>query len=93
MSVVASGVLSGLAYKVAYNEVMENIRIGSAFIDASEFRHGPCEALERNKLDMIFLVGTDWSRQETLRTLDAVSAPAPTFSFMTPPTTKASTPC
>jgi fructoselysine 6-phosphate deglycase len=71
LTVVASGVLTGLASKVAYNEIMENIRIGAAFIDSSEFRHGPCEALERSKLDMIFFVGTDWSRHETLRTLEA----------------------
>ena len=50
---------------------MENMRIGATFLDATEFRHGPCEALERTKFDMVFLVGTDWSREETLRTLGA----------------------
>ena len=69
--VLGAGVLAGLAYKLAYNIVMENMRIGAAFIDASEFRHGPCEALERTRLDMLVLIGSDWSRPQTLRTLEA----------------------
>jgi fructoselysine 6-phosphate deglycase len=69
--VLGSGVLSALAYKLAYNIVMENVRISAAFIDALEYRHGPCEALERSRPDMLFLLGTDWSREQTLRTLDA----------------------
>ncbi len=69
--VLGAGVLAGLGYKLAYNIVMENIRIGSSFIDASEFRHGPCEALECMRSDMLVLVGSDWSRAQTLRTLDA----------------------
>ena len=69
--VMGGGALAGLAYKLAYNIVMENVRIGAAFIDASEFRHGPCEALERTRADMLVLVGTDWSRAQTLRTLEA----------------------
>jgi fructoselysine-6-P-deglycase FrlB-like protein len=69
--VLGAGVLAGLAYKLAYNIVMENMRIGAAFIDASEFRHGPCEALERTRPDMLVLVGSDWSRSQTLRTLEA----------------------
>ena len=69
--VLGAGALAGLAYKLAYNIVMENMRIGSAFIDASEFRHGPCEALERTRPDMLVLIGSDWSRPQTLRTLEA----------------------
>ena len=69
--VLGAGVLAGLAYKLAYNIVMENMRIGAAFIDASEFRHGPCEALERTRPDMLVLIGSDWSRGQTLRTLEA----------------------
>ncbi len=69
--VLGGGVLAGLAYKLAYNIVMENIRIGAAFIDASEFRHGPCEALERTRPELLVLIGTDWSRPQTLRTLEA----------------------
>lgn len=69
--VLGAGVLAGLAYKLAYNIVMENMRIGAAFMDASEFRHGPCEALERTRPDMLVLIGTDWSRRQTLRTLEA----------------------
>lgn len=70
MTVLGAGVLAPLAYKLAYNIVMENVRIETAFIDALEFRHGPCEALERSRPDMLVLVGTDWSRDETLRTLE-----------------------
>ena len=44
--VLGAGVLSALAYKVALTVVMENIRIGATYCDASEFRHGPAEALE-----------------------------------------------
>jgi len=71
LTVLGAGVLAPLAYKLAYNIVMENVRIEAAFVDALEFRHGPCEALERSRPDMVFLVGTDWSRGETLRTLEA----------------------
>ena len=69
--VLGAGVLAGLAYKLAYNIVMENMRIGASFIDASEFRHGPCEALERTRPEILVLVGSDWSRPQTLRTLQA----------------------
>jgi fructoselysine-6-phosphate deglycase len=68
---LGSGVLAGLAYKLAFNIVMENVRIGATYLDAAEHRHGPCEALERERPDMLFLVGTDWSREQTLRTLEA----------------------
>ena len=71
LTVLGAGVLAPLAYKLAYNVVMENMRIEAAFIDALEFRHGPCEALARSRPDMLFIVGTDWSRGETLRTLEA----------------------
>jgi fructoselysine 6-phosphate deglycase len=69
--VIGSGVLAPLAYKLAHDMLMENLRVGGSFIDALEYRHGPCESLERSHADMIFLVGTDWSREQTLRTLEA----------------------
>lgn len=68
--VLGAGPLAPLAYKVALTVVMENIRIGATFCDASEWRHGPAEALERLAPAMLFLVGTDASRETTLRTLE-----------------------
>lgn len=69
MAVVGAGPLSSLAYKVALTVLMENVRIAGSWWDASEFRHGPAEALERIRPDMMFLLGTDASREMTERTL------------------------
>ncbi len=69
MYVLAAGPLSPLAYKMAMSVLMENVRIGGTYCDACEFRHGPAEALERVRPDMMFLLGTDESRELTLRTL------------------------
>ncbi|MEA2160905.1 MAG: fructoselysine 6-phosphate deglycase [Solirubrobacteraceae bacterium] len=68
--VLGAGPLSPLAYKVAMSVVMENIRIGATFSDAVEWRHGPAEALERVRGSFIVLLGTDASRELTLRTID-----------------------
>ncbi len=68
--VLGSGPLGPLAYKVAMSVVMENVRIGATFSDACEWRHGPAEALERTRPDMIVLLGTDESRGITERTID-----------------------
>jgi fructoselysine 6-phosphate deglycase len=70
MYVLGAGPLGPLAWKVAMSVLMENVRIAASFCDASEFRHGPAEAMERLRPDMMFLVGTDESRDVTLRTLD-----------------------
>jgi fructoselysine-6-P-deglycase FrlB-like protein len=67
--VVGAGPLAPLAYKVALTVVMENIRIGGTWCDASEFRQGPAEALERSQVDALVLLGTDDSRVMTERTL------------------------
>jgi fructoselysine-6-P-deglycase FrlB-like protein len=67
--VVGAGPLAPLAYKVALTVVMENIRIGGTWIDASEFRHGPAEALERSQVDALVLLGTDESREMGERAL------------------------
>lgn len=67
--VIGAGPLYSLAYKVGLTVVMENIRIGATACDASEFRHGPAEAMERLRPDMMFLVGTDASREMSQRTL------------------------
>lgn len=66
--VLGSGPLAPLAYKVAMSVIMENLRIGATYSDASEWRHGPAEALERMRGTFIVLLGTDASRDVTLRT-------------------------
>ncbi len=76
MYVLGAGPLSALAYKVALSVLMENVRIGGTYCDACEFRHGPAEALERTKPEMMFLLGTDESRPMTLRTIDFCRANA-----------------
>jgi len=67
--VLGAGPLAALAYKVALTVVMENIRIGGTWCDASEFRHGPAEALERSQVDALVLLGTDESRVMAERSL------------------------
>lgn len=68
--VIGAGPLYGLAYKFALTVFMENIRIHGSVIESAEFRHGPCEMLERQKADVVFLIGTDESRAMTLRALE-----------------------
>ena len=72
--VLGCGPLSPLAYKVAMSVVMENLRIGATYSDASEWRHGPAEALERIRGTFIVLLGTDPSRDVTLRTTEFCEA-------------------
>jgi fructoselysine-6-P-deglycase FrlB-like protein len=72
---VGAGPLAGLAYKFALTVFMENIRVHGSFIESSELRHGPIEAFERQRPDMVFLLGTDASRSMTERAI-AVSASA-----------------
>ncbi len=67
--VLGAGPLAPLAYKVALTVVMENIRIGGTWCDASEWRHGPAEALERSQADALMLIGTDASRPMCERSL------------------------
>jgi fructoselysine-6-P-deglycase FrlB-like protein len=67
--VLGAGPLAPLAYKVALTVVMENIRIGGTWVDASEFRHGPAEGIERSQIDALVLLGTDPSRAMVERTL------------------------
>jgi fructoselysine 6-phosphate deglycase len=71
---VGAGPLAGLAYKFALTVFMENIRVHGSFIESSELRHGPIEALERQRADMVFLLGTDASRGMTERAIDIVRA-------------------
>lgn len=68
--VLGAGPLEPLAYKLAMSVVMENLRIGATFSDACEWRHGPAEALERLRAQFVVLLGTDASRDMTVRTID-----------------------
>lgn len=72
--VLSCGPLSPLAYKVAMSVVMENLRIGATYSDACEWRHGPAEALERLRGTFVVLLGTDASRELTLRTVEVCEA-------------------
>lgn len=67
---VGAGPTYGLAYKFGLTVFMENMRINGSVIESGEFRHGPAEALERQRPDVAVVVGTDESREMTLRTLD-----------------------
>jgi fructoselysine-6-P-deglycase FrlB-like protein len=71
--VLAAGPLYGLAYKFALTVFMENIRIHGSVIESTELRHGPVEMLERQRADMVFLLGTDQSRPLTERALDVAA--------------------
>jgi fructoselysine-6-P-deglycase FrlB-like protein len=71
---VAAGPLAGLAYKFALTVFMENIRVHGSFIESAELRHGPVEAFERQRPDMVFLLGTDVSRAMTERAIDTSRA-------------------
>jgi fructoselysine-6-P-deglycase FrlB-like protein len=67
---VGAGPLYGLAYKFALTVFMENIRTHGSVIESAELRHGPVEMLERQRADMVFLLGTDESRTMTQRSID-----------------------
>ena len=72
LTVLAAGPLFGLGYKFALTVFMENIRVNGSIIEAAELRHGPVEALERTRLDIVALLGTDESRAMTLRAIETV---------------------
>jgi fructoselysine-6-P-deglycase FrlB-like protein len=59
---LASGPLYGIGYKFGLTVFMENMRVNGAFMDATEFRHGPAEMLDREKPTAVVLLGTDESR-------------------------------
>jgi len=69
LTVLAAGPLYGLGYKFALTVFMENIRVNGSIIEAAELRHGPVEALERQRLDIVALLGTDESRDMTMRSI------------------------
>ncbi len=79
---VGAGPLYGLAYKFALTVFMENIRTHGSVVESAEFRHGPAEMLERQRPEMVFLLGTDESRSLTQRSLaTATSGGARTITF------------
>ncbi len=59
--VLGAGRLAPLGYKLA-PVLMENVRVGASSYDASEFRHGSVEFLERHQPHLLALLGTDDSR-------------------------------
>ena len=69
LTVLAAGPLYGLGYKFALTVFMENIRVNGSIIESAELRHGPVEAFERQRLDIVALLGTDESRAMTLRAI------------------------
>jgi fructoselysine-6-P-deglycase FrlB-like protein len=74
LTVFAAGPLVGLGYKFALTVFMENIRVNGSFVESAEFRHGPVEALERSRLDIVALLGTDETRAVTQRSIDIATA-------------------
>ena len=69
---LSSGPLYGLAYKFGLTVFMENMRVHGSFMDATEFRHGPVEMLDREKPTFVILLGTDESRPLVERVRDLV---------------------
>jgi fructoselysine-6-P-deglycase FrlB-like protein len=59
---LCSGPLWGIGYKFGLTVFMENMRVHGSFMDATEFRHGPAEMLDREKATAVLLMGTDESR-------------------------------
>jgi len=53
---LASGALYGLGYKFGLTVFMENMRVNGCFMDATEFRHGPAEMLDREKPAAVVLL-------------------------------------
>lgn len=70
--VLAAGPNYGLGYKFALTVFMENIRVNGSIVEATELRHGPIEALERQRPDVVALLGTDESRTMTERAVEVL---------------------
>ena len=66
--VVGTGPLMGLAYQFTVCNLLEMQWIDASSINAAEFQHGPLEIV-RSGLPIIFLLGTDESREVTERAL------------------------
>jgi fructoselysine 6-phosphate deglycase len=59
---MSSGPLYGIGYKFGLTVFMENMRVNGSFMDATEFRHGPAEMLDRERPAIVILKGQDESR-------------------------------
>lgn len=62
--VLGSGPQTSLAFKLS-GVLMENVRIGATYVDASEMRHGPIEAIADRQPVVLGLLGVDESRSMT----------------------------
>lgn len=71
---LASGPLTGLGYKFGLTVFMENMRVNGSFMEATEFRHGPAEMLDRHKPAFVVLLGTDESRALVQRVIDLLKS-------------------
>lgn len=69
---LGSGPLTGLAYKFGLTVFMENMRVNGSYIEATEFRHGPAEMLDRQKPAFVLLIGKDDSRELVERVIQIV---------------------
>ena len=61
--------LYGLAYKFGLTVFMENMRVNGAFIETTEFRHGPAEMLDHHKPAFVLLMADDESREISMRVI------------------------
>ena len=69
---VAGGNLVPLGYKEGVITMLEFTWTHGAALNASEFRHGPLEVVEKG-VPYVFLLGTDGSRHTTQRCIDFVT--------------------
>jgi glucosamine--fructose-6-phosphate aminotransferase (isomerizing) len=67
--VVSAGPAFGLAYKLAWTELTENVWVHGLAQYSTEFRHGIVEKIERG-LPIIFLIGSDESQKDIRRELE-----------------------
>lgn len=68
---VAAGPLCPLAYKEGIITMLEFTWTHGCMLNASEFRHGPLEVVEKG-VPYVFMLGTDESRHTTERTINFV---------------------
>lgn len=66
--VIAAGPAYGIAYKLAWTEITENVWLHGLAQYSTEFRHGIVEKIEPG-LPMIFLIGSDKSQADVRREL------------------------
>jgi glucosamine--fructose-6-phosphate aminotransferase (isomerizing) len=67
--VISAGPAFGIAYKLAWTELTENVWVHGLAQYSTEFRHGIVEKIEEG-LPAIFLIGSDESQKDVRRELD-----------------------